>query len=92
MLSGCWMGEVTPHCMRCRAELAGRDILMLATIPPSHLHLAVKEGREEDAYATLNKVENVKGGKSIQYCPYIVHYNFACKLSNTPPIHRISLS
>ena len=63
---------VTIHCERCRMELARREMLMLATIPPSHLHLAVRQGRETDAFKKLNKVENPKGGKSAQYCPYIV--------------------
>ena len=53
--------------------LATKEILMLATVPPSHLHLAVKEGREEEAYMKLNKVENSWGGKIAQYCPYIVY-------------------
>jgi len=67
------MGGVALHCRGCQVKLAGREIVMLATIPPSHVHLAVKEGREEEAYATLNKVENLKDGKNTQYCPYIVH-------------------
>ena len=66
------VGVVTLHCKKCRAKLAGREILMLASIPPSHLHLAVKEGKEDEAYTKLNKVENSKGGKSARYCPYIV--------------------
>ena len=63
---------VTIHCNGCRMELARREMLMLATIPPSHLHLAVRQGRETDAFKKLNKGENPKGGKSAQYCPYIV--------------------
>ena len=63
---------VTIHCNGCRMELARREMLMLATIPPSHLHLAVRQEREADAFEKLNKVENPKGGKSAQYCPYIV--------------------
>ena len=58
------MGVVTLHCKGCRAQLAGREILMLATIPPSQIHLAVKEGKEDEAYTKLSKVEN---------CPYKVH-------------------
>ena len=68
-----WMGGVALHCRGCQVKLAGREIVMLATIPPSHVHLAVKEGREEEAYATLNKVENLKDGKKTQYCRYFVH-------------------
>ena len=66
------MGGVALHCKECYAKLARREILMLATIPPSHLHLAIKEGKEDEAYTKLTKVENPKGGKSAQYCPYIV--------------------
>ena len=66
-------GKVTLHCIDCRAQLARREILMLATVPPSHCHLAVKEGQEDVAYMKLTKNENTKGGKSAHYCPYIVH-------------------
>ena len=46
---------------------------MLATIPPSHCHLAVREGKEDVAYMKLTKLENSKGGKSAQYCPFVVY-------------------
>ena len=46
---------------------------MLASVPPSSLHLAIREEKEEQAYAKLNKVENEKGGKKAQYCPSLVH-------------------
>lgn len=64
---------VTLHCKECRSVLARKGILMLATIPPSHCHLAVKEGKEDEACAKLTKVENPKGGNSAQYCPYIFY-------------------
>ena len=67
------MGTVTLHCLKCSLELARKEILMLATIPPSHCHLAVREGKEDVAFTKLTKVENPKGGKSAQYCPYIVY-------------------
>ena len=76
------MGVVALHCKGCRAQLAGREILMLATIPPSHLHLAVKEGKEDEAYTKLNKVENSRGGKSAQYCPYIVFCRCGLHIGN----------
>ena len=46
---------------------------MLATVPPSHCHLAVQEGKEDEASAKLTKVENPKGGNSALYCPYIFY-------------------
>ena len=63
---------VTIHCNRCRMELARREMIMLAIIPPSHLHLAVRQEREADAFEKLNREENPKSGKSLQYCPWIV--------------------
>ena len=63
---------VTIHCNRCRMELARGEMIMLAIIPPSHLHLAVRQEREADAFEKLNRVENPKSGKSLQYCPWIV--------------------
>ena len=65
----------TLHCKECCFVLARKEILMLATIPPSHCHLAVKEGKEDEACAKLTKVENPKGGNSALYCPYI----FRCR-------------
>ena len=53
--------------------LATKEILMLATIPPSHCHLAVREGKEDVAFTKLTKVENPKGGKMARRCPYIVN-------------------
>ena len=66
-------GTATLHCRECRSELARKEILMLATIPPSHRHLAVKEGKEDEACAKLTKVKNPKGGNDAQYCPYIFY-------------------
>ena len=73
MTSMAQSSSVTLHCDKCRTELARRGILMLATVPPSQCHLAVKQEKEDEAFAKLNKVENSRGGKSAQYCPYIVH-------------------
>ncbi|KAJ7353981.1 hypothetical protein OS493_030827 [Desmophyllum pertusum] len=39
--------SATLHCKDCQALLAGREILILALVPPSNLHLAVKEGKED---------------------------------------------
>ena len=63
---------VTIHCNGCHMELARGEMLMLATISKLQFHLAVRPEKEADALEKLNKVENRKGGKSAQYCPYIV--------------------
>ena len=67
------VGKVTLHCKKCHTELATKEAVMLAKVPPSGTHLAVREGKEEQVEAKLHKVENEKGGKSAQYCPYIFH-------------------
>ena len=43
---------------------------MLARMPPSQQHLAVKEGKEDEAYAKVAKEENYM--KSARYCPFII--------------------
>ncbi|XP_022809817.1 uncharacterized protein LOC111346816 [Stylophora pistillata] len=48
---------------------------MLAKVPPSGTHLAVREGKEKQVEEKLHKVENEKGGKSAHYCPF----NFHCR-------------
>ena len=63
---------VTIHCNGCHMELARGEMLMLATISKLQFHLAVRPEKEADALEKLNKVENRKGGKSAQHCPYIV--------------------
>ena len=67
------VGKVTLHCKKCDTELATKETVMLAKVPPSGTHLAVREGMEEQVEAKLHKVENEKGGKSAWYCPYVFH-------------------
>ena len=67
---------VTLRCGNCHSKLADGEILILAatlpTEPPSHL--AVKEGKENEAYETIIRVENSGDGKSSQNrCPYTLH-------------------
>ena len=69
------VGKVTLHCKKCNAVLATRETVMLAKVPPSSTHLAVREGMEEQVEAKLSKFDNEKGGKSTRYCPYI----FRCR-------------
>ena len=71
--------EIALRCKKCRKKLADGEILMLATTPATELpsHLAVKEGKEEDAYKALDKVENAGTGKSSQNrCPYSLRCRF----------------
>ena len=65
--------EVTLWCKNCDTKLATKETVMLAKVPPSSTHLALREGKEEQVEAKLHKVE--KGGKSRRYCPYI----FRCR-------------
>ena len=65
--------EVTLWCKNCDTKLATKETVMLAKVPPSSTHLALREGKEEQVEAKLHKVE--KGGKSTRYCPYI----FRCR-------------
>ena len=69
------VGKVTLHCKKCNTVLATRETVMLAKVPPSSTHLAVREGMEEQVEAKLSKLDNEKGGKSTRYCPYI----FRCR-------------
>ena len=64
-------GTVTLHCEGCGSELARKEILTFAG-PPSNRQLAVREGKENEAYTKLTKDKNPKG-KSAQRCPEIVH-------------------
>ena len=65
--------EVTLWCKNCDTKLATKETVMLAKVPPSSTHLALREGKEEQVEAKLHKVE--KGGKSTRYCSYI----FRCR-------------
>ena len=65
--------EVSLHCKKCTTELAKREILMLATMPPSQQHLAVKEEMEDWALKKILKRTNPKGGRSARYCPFLAH-------------------
>ena len=69
------VGKVTLHCKKCNTVLATWETVMLAKVPPSSTHLAVREEMEEQVEAKLCKFDNEKGGKSTRYCPYI----FRCR-------------
>ena len=52
------VGKVTLHCKKCNTVLVTKETVMLAKVPPSGIHLAVREGKEEQVEAKLHKVEN----------------------------------
>ena len=66
------LNDASLRCKNCDTELAKIDLLMLATMPPSQQHLAVKEGLEDKAYTKVTKHDNPKGGKSARYCPFLI--------------------
>ncbi|XP_028390591.1 uncharacterized protein LOC114515528 [Dendronephthya gigantea] len=65
--------EFTLNCEKCSTKLAKKEILMLATMPPSQYHLSVKEDMEVEAYKKVRKVENSGSRKSRRYCPYLIY-------------------
>ena len=46
------------HCSGCHEVLATSDILMLATVPPSQTHVAVRKDKEEVAFERMRKIPN----------------------------------
>ena len=72
MASYYWANDVSLICKKCHSTLARKEMLMLATMPPSQQHLAVKEEMEDEAYSKVTKEENSRGGRSARYCPYII--------------------
>ena len=66
------------YCNHCRTALATSDMLMLASIPPSQTHLAVRKEKEEQAYnEKIRKIPN-PDPKRVAFCPYKV----LCKQCN----------
>ena len=60
------------YCNHCRTVLATSDMLMLATIPPSQTHLAIRKEKEEQAYnEKIRKIPN-PDPKKAAFCPYKV--------------------
>ena len=60
------------HCAKCGETLATSDILMLASIPPSQTHVAIKRGKEDVAFECVTKQPN-PSPKKIAFCPFKVH-------------------
>ena len=72
MASSFLKNDASLCCKKCETKLTKIELLMLATIPPSQQHLAVKEGMKDKAYTTVKKEDNPKGGRSARYCPFII--------------------
>ena len=72
-----YRGCLTLYCGHCNTGLATVDILMLATVPPSATHMAIKKEKEEEAYKTLRKIPN-PDAKKASFSPYKI----LCKQCN----------
>ena len=69
---------LTLYCNHCSTVLATSDMLMLATIPPTQTHVAIRKEREEQAYAEkIRKIPN-PDPKKAAFCPYKI----LCKQCN----------
>ena len=77
---------LTLFCNNCNTALATSDILMLATIPPTQSHLAIKKDQEDKAYEKIRKIPN-PDPKKASFCPYKI----LCKQCNDYPVGTISL-
>ena len=62
--------DLTLHCNDCKLELGNREILMLAKVPPSITHLAVRKEKGDEVLSKLVKIENPADNKSSRYCPF----------------------
>ena len=51
-------GQLSLYCNKCNTLLATSDILMLASIPPTQTHIAVRNEHEETAYEKVRKIPN----------------------------------
>lgn len=61
---------LTLYCNHCSTVLATPDMLMLATVPPTQTHVAIKKDKEEQAYAEkIRKIPN-PDPKRAAFCPY----------------------
>ena len=69
--------QLTLYCNKCTALLATSDILILATIPPSQAHVAIRKEKEDAAYEKVRKIPN-PSPKKAAFCPYRI----LCKQCN----------
>ena len=68
---------LTLYCNECNISLATSDMMMLATVPPTQTHVAIRKDKEDAAYATIRKIPNTNP-KNVAFCPY----KFVCKQCN----------
>lgn len=69
--------QLTLYCNKCNTSLATSDILMLATIPPSQTHVAIRKDKEDAAYEKVRKIPNPNPKKAM-FSPYRI----LCKQCN----------
>ena len=62
-------GQLSLYCNKCNTLLATSDILMLASIPPTQTHIAVRNEHEETAYEKVRKIPN-PDPKRAGFSPY----------------------
>ena len=68
---------LTLYCNKCNSSLATSDMMMLATVPPTQTHVAIRKDKENAAYATIRKIPNANP-KKVAFCPYRI----LCKQCN----------
>ena len=62
-------GQLTLHCNKCCTLLASSEILMLASIPPTQMHIAIRNEHEEAAFEKVRKIPN-PDPKKVGFSPY----------------------
>ena len=72
-----YSSQLTLYCNKCSTSLATSDILMLATVPPSQTHVAIRKDKEDAAYEKVRKIPN-PNPKKARFCPYRI----LCKQCN----------
>ena len=45
--------SLTLYCNKCNSSMATSDIMMLATVPPTQTHVAIRKDKEDAAYAPI---------------------------------------
>ena len=65
---------LTLYCNKCNNSLATSDMMMLATVTPTHTDVAIRKDKEDAAYATIRKIPNANP-KKVAFCPYRILCN-----------------
>ena len=69
--------HLTLYCNKCNSSLATSDMMMLAAVPPTHTHVAIRKDKEDAAYETIRKIPNANPKKAA-FSPYRI----LCKKCN----------